>query len=519
MRTIRSGLLRAAIILVPAVALLSCGSGKAAAGAVSEAVGAEELRAHVRFLASDRLGGRAPGTEGIRDAETYIAGRFRAAGLSPLPGEKDYFLEFTLFRRGYDREASYVALERNGDRSRWDLGEDFLPFHFSDTGTVTGPVVFAGYGITAPEYGWDDYRGLDVEGKIVLVMRHEPGEKDDGNFFEGTKLTRHSYFSAKTANARKHGAVGLLLYTDPLHHPEDEDFMLYGTLGLTPEEPARRRREGFAEGFLAMHVSRDAARVLLGPEAPELSGLQRMADGGTPPSELAVPFGTVTLNLEKLEKAIPVPVRNVAGYVPGNDPEGKDQWVVVGSHHDHLGTLGGEGDTIYNGADDNASGTAGVIELAEMFGRGGFRPARNIMFITFTSEEEGLLGSRALFEHDLLPEGTVGFMVNLDMIGRNPDRDVQISGAVAGEMREALDRAAAAENLRIAYGGSDEAGSDHFPFAERGVPHLFFFTGIHDDYHGVDDEADRIDYERMARIVRTAAAAVRRAASVQDRES
>jgi hypothetical protein len=209
-----------------------------------------------------------------------------------------------------------------------------------------------------------------------------------------------------------------------------------------------------------------------------------------------------------------VPARNVAGLLPGRDPALAGEWIVVGGHHDHIGGHPGSGDTIYNGADDNASGTSGVLQLAAAFASRAERTRRSIVFITFTGEEEGLLGSRALVGQRHVPLERVVLMLNLDMIGRNPDKPIQLAGdGFARGLREIVEAANRGLELPLDFGGARYAGnSDHDPFYDEDVPFLFFFSGIHDDYHQPADHADKLDYGRMESIVRLAYGVVERVA-------
>jgi Zn-dependent M28 family amino/carboxypeptidase len=200
-----------------------------------------------------------------------------------------------------------------------------------------------------------------------------------------------------------------------------------------------------------------------------------------------------------------VRARNAAAVLRGSDPVLRDQWILIGAHHDHLGAFQGEGDTVFNGADDNASGTAGVLALARVFSRLEPAPARSIVFATFSAEERGLLGSREMVLSQIQTDRIV-LMINLDMIGRNPDEPVQIMGSASSpELRGLVEAANREEQLPLRFSGGPEAAvSDFDPFYRQGIPFLFFFTGVHDDYHGVDDEAERLSYSRLAGVVKLA---------------
>jgi hypothetical protein len=458
------------------------------------------LRQHVRFLASDELAGRETGSPAIARTEEYVAAFFGSVGLRPLPGRSDFFVPFTLYRRGYDLERTYLVLRSEEDERLFRAGNDFKPFDFSAEGAVEAEVVFAGYGITAPEHDYDDYAGLDVTGKIVLVLRHEPGETDPQSSFDGASNSAHALFATKAKNAEAHGAAGMLLVTDPLNHDPGDDLRLGGALRL--DEPTGDR-EGDDGGLLALHVSRGIARALVAPGGKSLSELQLALDGGSSPASLAVAEVTARIGVQRLSAAEAVPARNVAGYLEGGDPALRDEWIVVGAHHDHIGAFDGEGDSVFNGADDNASGTAGLLALARFFGQRQSRPRRSLVFVTFSAEEKGMLGSRALVDRELIPVERVVFMLNLDMIGRNGEEPVQVFGdGLARGLREIIEAANAPVGLDLTYAGTSYAGnSDHDAFYRAEVPFTFFFTGEHADYHRLGDHADKLDYERMLSIV------------------
>jgi hypothetical protein len=392
------------------------------------------------------------------------------------------------------------------------VGTDLRPFDFSDDGEIEAEVVFAGYGIHAPELDYDDFDGLDVEGKLVFVLRHEPGERDSTSSFDGTDSSTHAYFTAKAEAARSRGAAGMILATDPLNHETGGSLRASGALSLDPpeQEAAPDDTTGAASGpFLAVHVSWTIADALMAASGRRLVDVQRDLDDGSIRA-VDVPLGDTRarITVKRLEEAEAVEVQNVAGYLEGSDPILRDELVVVGAHHDHLGGTPGEGDAIYNGADDNASGTAGVLAIARAFAGGEARPRRSVVFTTFSGEERGLLGSKAMVRDGQVPIDRVVFMLNMDMIGRNPEEPLTIIGdGFARGMREAVERANAGIDLDLEYMGTGYAGnSDHDSFYRRDIPFIMFFTGLHDDYHQLGDHADKLAFERMTDIVRLGAA-------------
>ncbi len=487
-----------------------------------------DLRKEVAALAADALGGREVGGEGIARAEARIARSFATLGLRPLPGRRGFYQEFSLYRTGFPAAGTALTLRTPAGEFSGIPGKDFRPFEFSGSGERSAPVVFAGYGITAPEYDYDDYLGLEVAGRFVLVLRYEPGNTDPRSRFQGKANTRHAFFLAKAENARRRGAAGLLLVDDPLGSAE-EDLSLQDSWSLEP--PAGGADEADRLGdFLAAHVSRGLAeRLLAGAESPDapdldLSALQQAVDAGARPAGFPLEGAQAILRVPVLETRL-IRARNVVGFLEGRDPELRGQWLLIGAHHDHLGSTNEPGDAIYNGADDNASGVAGVLALARLFARSGawrpddpalagrrpahgrLPPRRSLVFATFSAEEEGLFGARVLSGELSTPgsQGRLVRMLNLDMIGRNPDDPLRILANDPGAdlhriVKTAAEARPALPAPTLSWGGNEMA-SDHAAFFRRGIPYLFFFTGLHPDYHGVDDEAERLSYPRLAEVV------------------
>ena len=499
LRAIRA--IRPPVFLAASLLLLSCSRGGLSS------ITSRDLAAHVASLASDELAGRLTGTPQIARAEEYIARAFGEAGLVPLAGRSDFFFDYTAWRAGYDAGATALTVLRQGAPvATGRLGVDFRPFDFSSSGSVTAEVVFAGYGITAPEYGYDDYRGLDVRDRLVLILRYEPNENDPQSPFAGARHTGHATFASKARNAAAHGAAGMLLFTTPLTHGAEEDLRVGAAYRLDPGELAGVGGDSGGKGFLALQVSQGFADQLARSAGTSIRELQSAVDGGTPPAKLGVRGLFATASVARSSQPERVQARDVVGYLRGKQ---SDEVVVVGAHHDHIGAFppAGSADTIYNGADDNASGVAAVLELAQAFGRQRRRLERSMVFVTFSGEEQYLLGSSALLASGLLPASSVSFMLNLDMIGRNPGAELQVFGAASDpELRAAVERANTGLGLRLAFPSqmADSVDSDQSVFLAHGVPALFFHAGLHDDYHGLDDEADRLDYERM-RLVTTLA--------------
>ena len=452
-----------------------------------EVLSADRLRSHVEVLASDTYNGRETLQEGARMAASYMSTQFQELGLQPLPGQDDFRVPYTLYQSEIHASLSTPV----GEHIR---GADFRVFPFSDEGEADAEVVFAGYGISAPKLGYDDYAHLDVEGKIVLVLRHVPNENLPDAAISASD--RHGLFLTKAVTAAERGALGMVLVTDPNNHEPEEDFR---SGRLTAEPPKKSETMARGPKFLAMHISRRIAEGLVAPSGKTLSELQSALDTG---ESVQGPLDGITAKIAIQREVEPKAVEaiNVIGYLEGQDP---DEWVVVGAHYDHLGGFSGHGDTVYNGADDNASGTAGVLELARAFSTLP-QPKRSLVFVGFSGEEKGLLGSSQAVANGTLEPTKIRFMLNLDMIGRDDAGTVELVGdGFATDIGPLAEAAATGVSLPFTLGGDSYAGnSDHHPFYKAGVPFLFFFTGLHDDYHQLSDHADKLSYEQMEAIVR-----------------
>ncbi len=444
----------------------------------------DEYLGYVKFLAADNMRGRATGSPELEKAADFIAGRFKAFGLKPVEGDS-YFQSFEVTTSARLGSKNNLAAVSGGKRTRLKFQRDFVPLNLSSKGKVSGGVVFAGYGITAPEYNYDDYASLDVKNKIVLILRHEPQEFDEKSVFDGKVYTAHAQIFAKAANAKMHGARAILMVNDVAAHPSDPDQL---------EKFGETSGPGNA-GIAFVQVRAEVADQWLEASGQSLEKLQAEIDKTLKPASFALPASLaleLNVDVERENKT----VHNVAGYLPGET----DEYVILGAHYDHLGlgeqftlapSLVG---TVHPGADDNASGTAGVLELAHWF-QGQPKHKRGILFLAFAGEELGLLGSSYYANHPDLPLGKAVTMINLDMIGRLRDKKVYVGGTGTGSTFGELLKAASARH-EVQTDLSEKAGygsSDHMSFTMKQMPVLFFFSGLHADYHKPSDTWDKID--------------------------
>jgi hypothetical protein len=453
----------------------------------------ELIREDLHYLASDELEGRGVGTKGLDLAADYIAARFAALQLRPLPGLSDYYQHFDMSAGiSVDRQKTSLSI---GDTTL-ELSKQYTPTGFSGDGSFSGPVVFAGYGITNPERGYDDYEGIEVNGKVVLILRYEPHDAEGNSRFRQGDWSHHASLNAKVRNAADHGAAALMMVNPPKHHGADDDDEL-----MSPS------RGGARSAIPFVHVKREVAQDLLRRAGTTpLEALQAQIDESVKPHSFELKDlmvrGDVAMSREK------APVKNVLAYLPGR--EKPDEFVVVGAHYDHLGrghggSLARGSNQIHNGADDNASGTTAVLELARQMVESGPRQ-RSIVFALFTGEEWGLLGSEHFVEHPPVPLDRIIAMVNLDMVGRVRADTIYVGGTETAQAFDAIVKAAdGASPLQVkgmqAMSSVAAQASDHYSFERMKIPSLFLFSGLHSDYHRPTDDAEKVNIDGIAGVV------------------
>jgi hypothetical protein len=486
---------------------------------------AADLKADLYFLASDALQGRMSLQPGDEAATQWVAAEFAKAGLEPAAANSSYLQAVPLIEYRGDREASYLALKRGDKMIRWHAPEVIGGFH--DDLEITAPLVFAGFGITAPGLQYDDYRGLDVQGKIVAVFEHEPQENDPHSPFNGTGNTRYATNRVKALIAQAHGAVALIVMAEPNRkHPSNLDRVnrIGGSLSRTTPLPSQVIVND--ELHIPVSTVSDAvAAQLLSTAGATPQALQAAIDRDLSNHSIALPDSVVTLHFENKSRISGV-TYNVAGLLPGNDPKLATETIIISGHHDHDGAAPGAGGKleIWYGADDNGSGTVGVVELAHAFAANPARPKRSILFVVFAAEERGLLGSYYMAAHPLRPLAGTRAMINFDMIGRDEAKSDQTDGLIAipantsnrlnligaaysPDFKNTVVRANRLVGLDLDDRFDHENAlntffrSDQFPFVLHDIPAFWFFTGFHPDYHHVTDTPDKIDYPKMLKIL------------------
>jgi len=461
---------------------------RSAAQVVSD-LSASRYFAHVKYLSDDDMKGRGDGSPELDKAADYIASQFRTWGLRPMGDDGTYFQKFELTTGA--RVGSPNELEINGNNLK--INDDFVPIVFSNSARFEGPIVFAGYGITAPEFHYDDYQGIDASGKVVLVLRHEPQEADPKSPFDGTNFTSHASFINKAINAKQHGARGIIFVTD-LNHTDEQ-------VGA-----ATRTEETDDLGIPSVHAKREPLMNALKGAGKDLAAIQKQIDQDLKPQSFDLTGVRVRIvtDIVRTRKT----VKNVVAAVSGSDPVLKDEWVVIGAHYDHLG-LGDRNSLapsqigqIHHGADDNASGTAGVLEIARLAAKNKQDRKRSLLFITFAGEELGLLGSANFVSHPTIPLQNVVGMINMDMIGRITNGRLFVGGVgTSPSFKPWLEEFNQTVQLQLDYSDSGYGASDHTSFNAKKIPVLFFFSGLHTDYHKPSDTYEKINADGAVKVL------------------
>lgn len=500
-------------IVLALVAQFFAVSFSLAQGDSCSAIDVQDIRSTVELLAHPALGGRGTGQAGFDAAGVFLARELRNAGFKPIPDVGDYFDEFTFIQDVVVGEGNSFSIV---DREAFVYEDDFLPMLLGfATGAVEANVAFVGYGITAPEYDYDDYADLDVTGKLVVILRHEPREVSaDDDFFAGGEMTPYASFTSKIGNALGHGATGVIFAQDYLNHSDARGPIdLRGkptgrmvTIGTRRPTAGHTQKEGPMMPVISASIG--TVESILGDS---LAVLQKRIDTTKKPASFVRKSMFVRLKTGSSTRTHHS--RNVVGYIPGKR---SDEWVILGAHYDHMGT---QDDGVYLGADDNASGTAGVLAVARALGeryQRGWRPRRNIVVGFWGAEEWGLQGSWHFANADLIPMNERIAYLNLDMIGRGESNEVFLIGAETNaefaKVSTYLHRLVYAENRAMArpldiklygdglFGRTDSASFFGASPQEHPLPVLAFFTGLHADYHETTDTADKVDTQKIAQI-------------------
>lgn len=455
---------------------------------------AQNVQNHIKYLASDELEGRYPGTAGITKARDYIANQFASYNLKKFNNDYLQKLDVAIgYKLGEGNEVYFnVVIPKPGVpidkvrpvRKNWVTGKDWMPMSYSENKQIEAPMVFCGYGITAKELNYDDYERIDVKNKIAIILTHSPeGDKEDGKF------ANYISYHTKLKNVRERGAVGVIFIkikgdSANVFVPLDKDRFAQNS-GLVVIQANRNR---IAEYF---------PNNSLFPTELEINKTQK-------PKSFDLPNSTINIKVNLEENR--VPSENVVGYIEGSDSKLKDEFIVIGAHYDHLGYGGpssnykGKKPLIHNGADDNASGVAAMLELARILSEN--PPKRSVLFIAFTAEELGLLGSNFFANNSPINLQKISLMVNMDMVGRLKNNILYAIGTgSAKELDEIITRIDEQDTLTITKSESPIGSSDQTSFYIKGIPSIMFFTGVHLDYHRPSDDWDKISYDGLEKVV------------------
>jgi len=477
-----------AVFVLFELTLGACGKPVPQNSSSSISIAPDDIRFHVNYLASDALEGRKAGSRGARLAGNYIAHEFKRYDLKPA-GTNGYFQPFEFIsavRLGHENR---LAISTPDGTTTFEVDRDFRPLSFSANGVVEGEVAFVGYGIEADSLKYNDYAGVDVEGKILLMLRYGPeGDSPRSAFDPYTSLIR------KVSVAASKGAAAVMIVTGPADDPEDKLIPLKLQRLAGASIPAASVSRKVADAILA-----GAGRTV--KEVQDKINSDRKADSFDIPG-VSVALGTDVRKVHGL-------ARNVLAFLEGSDPGLKRQVIIIGAHYDHLG-YGGEGSLasdrrpqIHNGADDNASGVAALLELAQRFAAARDSLARSLLFIAFSGEEEGLLGSAHYVRKPVIPLDQTIAMLNMDMVGRLTDSSLVVMGAGSSPAwKDLLDEAVKGRPFKLKLRQGGTGPSDHASFYLKDIPVLFFFTGQHEDYHKPSDDADKINAEGESQVVR-----------------
>jgi hypothetical protein len=437
----------------------------------------------VDFLASKELAGRLSGSKGFDKAANYMANQFKMLGLTPF-GDDGFFQTFNV---EYNEILSPVKLYLNANGKtikKYKLGKDFVCRGFTGSGKFIAPVVFCGYGISNPQLGYDDYAGIDVKGKIIICFKSNPGWK-----INDTTNWEENFPRQKSFAAANHGAVGILFVSTPNDKNPQKTILsiLHGE---------GKQDEKFPELHIDIHVADD----FLSGSGFTLKDLQSKIDASKKPFSIDLNTSAeIEVHAKYIEKQ---PTMNTIGLLPGSDDKLKDEYIVVGAHLDHVGSQGGE---IYApGANDNASGSAAVLETAKAFIESKVHPRRSVIFVLFASEEIGLAGSTYFVEHSPVPLEKIIAMINMDCIGYGDSIRVG-NGKSAPFLWKIVKEQDSIYTKMMVKDTWSGGGADATPFHQKGIPCAYFVTtNSYEHLHYITDKPETLNqdlYEKITKLV------------------
>ncbi len=478
-----------------------------------ETISEDDMHYIIGLLASDLFEGREAGEMGGKLASHFISSWFHALNLESYAeeGSKNFFQEIPCLSANVDHSRSFVSLKKKDDphyEKIFLLEKDvFYSAQSPHSFSITAPLLFAGYGIDAPKYKYNDYEGVNANGKIVIVFNHEPQEKEDTSVFRGKKATRYSMPQIKAEIAEKKGAIALIIIRDRNNpHPS-----MAQTLSRRGDKEERSRFFGAVNPSYPIptfFAEDEVADLIIARTGIDLSGKQKAIDSTLRTVSMDIPGATLTLRLF-MENHKEIAENNVMGVIRGIDEKLKKEAIIIGAHYDHLGKKSnGE---IYYGADDNASGISTLLSLAKAFQANPVKPKRSIIFLAFAGEEKGVIGSTFFTSHMILPKENISAMINMDELGRNNSDEEENSNMAiafmsgqAPELKEIIKKSNEVTGLDIRYYPtlSFYTNSDHDAFHNMDIPCIFFFSGFHSDYHQPSDIPDKINYPKLEKLTK-----------------
>lgn len=509
-----------------------------------DAIRAADLKHDLSYIASDTMEGRLSLQTADTNAAVWIADQFAKAGLQPAAtdasGHPSFLQNVPLIEYQPDAKAMRVSLSRGGHIVHWT--QPSVTGFYKQSVNLSALVVFAGFGITAPELGYDDYEGLDVRGKIALIFAHEPQEENPNSVFNGKANTRHATTRMKALAAQRHGAVALLIAPEPNRRHLTNAERFKHTMAGAPSRDIPLPKQAIEHDEISIPVLQiddgvAAQLMTAGGMTPAVA--QSAIDDSARPHSMPLPDTTLSIRLRNTAERRAI-AYNVAALLPGSDPKLAAETIIISAHYDHDGMEKCADPShppatnppdpkpcpkIWRGADDNGSGTVGVVALARAFAANPVKPKRSILFVAFAAEERGLLGSYWMAAHPLRPLATTRAMINFDMIGRDEVPSLQTDGVIdipadttnrlnligaqySPDYDRMVKEANKAVGLALDYRFDHDSAlniffrSDQFPFVLHDIPAFWWFTGFHPDYHHTTDTVDKINFRKMTKILR-----------------
>ena len=456
----------------------------------------------IKYMSSDEMGGRQPGTPGIQLCEDYIVQEYKKAGLKPLEdGTYLQQLEVGQARTVNKGQTALILKGPDDKKLELKLGEDFQQLLGRKDFDLGSDLVFVGYGISANEHNFNEYADIDVEGKVVVLIRYEPQADDPNSVFDGENTSRHATGRQKVVAARRAKAAGIIMVNDHARVDEEgeDGLILSDRFGTNSLPFAQVKRKVFDQMLEISPLNSPT-----GDKLSSIDAIEKLIDSNLEP--ISQPLKDWSCEFKSAFPVKKTKTNNIIGIIEGEGPNA-DETIVIGAHYDHLG-MGAYGSRaggrreIHNGADDNATGTAAVIELARRFNNRDKKPGRRLVFICFTAEEMGLLGAMHYCENPIYPLDSTAAMVNFDMIGWLRNEKLTLYNWNTSPQLDPIFEAAN-EGLGFDLNKPTQAfgGSDHLPFNQRGVPNMFIHTGTNAVYHTPEDDFDAINCEGALRVI------------------